>query len=845
MPSPHDLHDDPSPEEDFADIRTLDDVAARLRTWRAADGSPSFTEIARRIAQDRRARNVHPRHGSPGRMTVYDAFADGRKRLDVHLVVDIARALGISGALLERWRGVCVLAQNGGALTQSVTARLGLPPRTEVFVSRLQERATCLAATAPVVIEGMAGVGKTALALQVAAELVERDTVDDVVVVPLGDTRSPDDVASSRGICEAIMRALDEPVPAGAGTGELADTVVDLLAARRLALVLDDVTTAEQVAEITSAGPTTPLLVTTRTQLAVSGVSRLPLSTWHDDDTIDLLSTVLGSDVRAEDPVSAGLLAQLIDGLPLTAALTAARVRGLPDWTLADHASALQGRLSAHRLDEPVSAAMALTYSTLSAPAQRCLRLLAAQPCHSLSSRTLGALIGDADTHHELIDELTRANAVLRRQADRVSLHSLVRSYAVSRSWEEDAPSARHAAIDRMTESLLEQAWGSSERLYPGALQGYQREREVDVPESPEVAARWFADELDSLMELAMARAAEAPHVTVEIAQALSRNFDNRGRWPLAISLHRAAVEAARRAGDRAGEAYAELGIGTTSVRLGLPEAATHLERARRLSEEIGLRRPGYSATNALAILAAQGGEPRRALELFRESLRLAREDGAHALAFLVIDNIAVILRRLGDLEGALQTHLESYDEAMALDNRDGAATSLGNVSEVFLLLGRIDEAIDAAERAREIAESVGSTMTYAYATANLGLGLYARGERARGIELNDDALEIARDNSLRALEVSCMNNLGHMLVDDDPDTAERWLTRAAELGAELEMTDERSRTLHGFGRVALARGHKDLARTHLTGALDLLDSDEVPEAAAIRTLLDDSAVSA
>lgn len=838
-PSPPAAHHHGDARSALAEILTLDDVAAQLRAWRAQAGAPSFTEISLRIAEHRESQGVHPRHRRPGRMTVYDAFSDGRKRLDVQLAVDIARALAVPETTLEAWRAQCVLAQEGRALPHTVTARTGLPSHGEVFVGRDREQALCLSSTTPVVIEGMAGTGKTALGLHAVTALLDRGAIDDVIVVALGDHRSPGDTASGRAIFEAVLRTLGEPVSASIETEEMARTIAEILDARRLALLLDDVADAEQIAALVAVPLDAPVIVTTRTRLEIDGITRIPLSTWSTDETVELLRTVAGRDRVDADLPAATTIAELVDGLPLAASLTAARVRHLPEWTLNDHAAALRERLDAHHLDEPVSASLALTYSALSPTARGALRFLATQPCQSVSPTTVAPLLGVNDAAAvAVVAELDRAHAVLRVQSDRLSLHSLVRAFAVSRSWEEDRPSVREAALDRMSAALIEQSWQCSERLYPGAANGYEREVEVDPALTPEDAAFWLEEEVDSLVELAVYRSRTNPASTVEIAQALSRNFDNRGRWPLALSLHHAAADAARRAGDTAAEAFAELGIGTTSVRLGLPEAATHLERARGLAAITGVRRPGYAATNALAILAAQAGDPRTALARFQESLALAREDGADTLVHRVIDNIAVVLRRLGDLEGALEHHRQSLEHATAQDNRDGIATSLGNMSEVLLLLERVDEAIDTADQARSIASSVNSRMTYGYATTNLGLALHTAGERERGVALVRESLLVARDNSIRSLEISTLNNLGHLLAEEDADEASRSFDEALELGAALEMVDERSRSLHGLARLELARGEHAAAREHLEEALQLLGSEDVSEAVKMRALL-------
>lgn len=822
------------------EVITLDDVAAQLRDWRRAAGSPSFSEISRRIAAERAARADHPRHRTPGRMTVYDCFSDGRKRLNVQLVVDIAEVLGVHGEALERWRQQCLSAQGRRALPHSVTAHRGLPPRPGVFVGRENERARCLSSTVPVIIEGMAGTGKTELAFQCVAELLTSTAISEVVVVALGATRAPDDTASAQAISEAVLRALDRSVRATANEDELAAEIGILLAELDVAIILDDVTEAEQVSALLSANFTTPVFVTTRSRLELKDTTRVSLSTWSREESMELIRRVVGRGRVAEEEASAEKIAHLVDGLPLAVTLTAARMHQQDSWSLADHAHALQQRLDSQHLDAPVSASISLTYAALSDSAQRAFRLIATQPCQTIAPSAVRALLGLPDESAEaVLSELDRAHAILRVQRDRISLHSLMRTYGTARSWEEDRPTQREEGVDNMARSVIDQAWACAERLYPGIATSFGIERVLHQPASAEEAADQLEEELDSLVELAVARAASNAGTTVEIAQALSRHFDNRGRWPLALSMHRAAADAARNAEDTVGEAYAELGIGTTSVRLGMPDAVHHLERARDLAVLSGVRRPAYSATNALAILAAQAGEPIVALARFRESLALAREDGADALVQLVTDNIAVVLRRLGDLDGALTHHQQSLAAAEASDSRNGIATSLGNMSEVLLLLGRVDEAVDAAERGREIARGISSTVTYAYATANLGLAIDARGDHIEALSLTNEALRSARENSIRALEISCVNNLGYLLLDDDPAAAEVHLREALALSFELDMADERSRSLHGLGQLALDRHEFAVANDHLREALRLLGSEDVPEAGQIRSLLD------
>jgi tetratricopeptide (TPR) repeat protein len=89
----------PSPEG----VSTLDELAARLRDVRAWAGNPSFTRLAKEVVTIRSARGL-PDDERPGRVTVYECFRSGRRRIDVELLVDIVTALGVDQAGQKAWR---------------------------------------------------------------------------------------------------------------------------------------------------------------------------------------------------------------------------------------------------------------------------------------------------------------------------------------------------------------------------------------------------------------------------------------------------------------------------------------------------------------------------------------------------------------------------------------------------------------------------------------------------------------------------------------------------------------------------------------------------------------------
>jgi len=83
---------------------TVEEFTARLRAVREWAGNPAYSRIACRIDHLRRARAVPPGERRPAKVTVYDCFRPDRRRLDIELVTDILRALGVPEADVSTWR---------------------------------------------------------------------------------------------------------------------------------------------------------------------------------------------------------------------------------------------------------------------------------------------------------------------------------------------------------------------------------------------------------------------------------------------------------------------------------------------------------------------------------------------------------------------------------------------------------------------------------------------------------------------------------------------------------------------------------------------------------------------
>ena len=217
--------------------------------------------------------------------------------------------------------------------TRETVVAQTLPVQFTSFVGRdadMNDVRQIMADNRLVTLTGAGGVGKTRLAVQVAAE-VAGGFVEGVRYVDLAPITDPDNVAV------AVIRALGLPDQPGRST---MDTLVRFVGDRRMLLVLDNCehlldASAELVVALLGGCPAVTVVATSREPIGVAGeVSWRVPSLSLSDEAIELLSDrarQVRPDFRLTDDnaATAAEICWRLDGIPLAIELAAARVRVL------------------------------------------------------------------------------------------------------------------------------------------------------------------------------------------------------------------------------------------------------------------------------------------------------------------------------------------------------------------------------------------------------------------------------------------------------------------------------------------------------------------------------------
>ncbi|WP_203920689.1 AfsR/SARP family transcriptional regulator [Rugosimonospora africana] len=680
-----------------------------------------------------------------------------------------------------------------------------LPPPPARLVGRTTELADLdtLANEGPTrlgLVVGPAGVGKTALVVHWAHRATGLFP-DGQLYLNLRGFDQRDRMTAAEALPQ-LLRALH--VPAQDVPLETSEQIAlhrSVTADRRLLLVLDNVSTPEQVRDLLPAGQGCLTLVTSRDRLtglvALDGGRRITLDVLRPADAIELMS---GAGVRFASGRDGADLARLCGYLPLALRIAAARVTDQPNRSIGQHVEDLvhQGRLTGLQVAGDsranVRGAFALTYRSLPASARAVFPLVSVVPMPAgLSPHAAAALARISTGQAEAaLDALASVHLVTAPTSDgRYGCHDLLLDYAAELAAED--PAAQRLATDRLLEFYLH-AIDSCASMLVGPI-GRMLPRpapSVDVPlitfADASHARAWATVEWDNLLA-AVRHAATNGHDRLAwlLADALRPLMRIGGSLPEIARVGQCGLAAARRADDPLGEAAMHYLIGLQYFRSADYRACVEANE------------------QALECYRAAGWRPGQAVAL-----------GAIGGSLVHLGQVHAGARRL-------TAALEIYDE---LDDRDATAVTLVNLAGVALERGDFIRSLRFAHLARPAIAATGNRHAEAIMLANLGLARHAQGRLTAALRSLSEALDLCRTIGARHQQASVLISLGTVHLDAGR-TAESMsvLSEAEALAAEVGDDRLALYAANGLARAELHTEQVDHAIKRLEDALNCADA--------------------
>ncbi|MFI5934009.1 tetratricopeptide repeat protein [Actinoplanes sp. NPDC051494] len=801
---------------DPAQAGSVAGLVERLRLLKVWAGDPSYEMIKDRVNAAWTAEG-RPAGELARRSTVANCFQPGRRRFTTDLVLAVVRALHPDVGYVTQWRQALAVAGGETEAVAQVRVQDTLPRDLDAFtgrtgeLDRLRLAARDGAAVVITAIEGMAGIGKTQLAVHAGHLLVRDGVVDRVLFVNLRgfhpDKSQPP--AGPAAVLDGFLRLLG--VPGQRIPHDLAARTAAYrarLTGTRTLVVLDNAATAEQVRPLLADVEGCLTLVTSRRRLTgLRPASRLAVGAFSPAEALAFLAGAVPGVPTGPDPAAAARIAERCGYLPLALSLIAGHIRGAAGWTLSDHADRLDERHRDRRLDSGVEVALALSYESLPAGPRRLLRLVALHPGPDVDGYAAAALAGtDLPTARAWLSDLCRDHQLQGGAEDRYSLHDLVRAFAASRAHDQDPPPVRRAALTRLFDHYLATTTAAVATLYPDS----RHQARAAPPDTPapdltgrEAAVAWLHHERPTLVAVAAHTATHGwPGHTARLAFILAYYLTGAFRND-ALAVYGHALRAARASGDQGHQAYALTKIGFAYVGLGdTDQAGAHLWPALELYQLIG-DLPGQAlALGYLGIATDRSGDHERGIELKQRSLALFRRAGDRIGEARALNGLGVAMRWAGRYAEAIDYYEQASALAQESGNQLGTVLALNNVGEIEALSGRYGPARDHLDQALALSRELGNRAAEAAALDSLGVlhsGLDRPGE---AIDLHQQALTILRELGDRYSQAYVLNSLGEAALSAGrPDEAVTHHSAAADIATDLGDRDQQARARTGLTR--------------------------------------------
>jgi tetratricopeptide (TPR) repeat protein len=548
---------------------------------------------------------------------------------------------------------------------------LAATPQREEVAQEANSSAAAIAA-----IAGMAGVGKSTLAIHVAHQL-KQNFPDAQLYINLRGTESQP--LDPMDVLAGFLRAwgIDEEL--------MPDNLTDrsklyrsVVSAKRVLVVLDNAHDSAQIRPLLPDSSSCAVLVTSRKRLAALGdATTLDLGVMKESEAMELFQRLVGVERTQAQLEAANTLVNLCGRFPLAIRLAGGTLRNHPEWRLEDYVHQLNrerqslDQLRLSNLD--IRASFASSFKQLDEISARLFRLLGLLQAQNFAPAIAAALLEfESVTAEQFISDLVDLQLLEPAREGRYRLHDLVRLFAKEQLAQEEPAEARQAARLRAARWYLEASEVMNLALKPETRHSLAQVSLEDKSQSPEAteqqwflaALNWFQlERMNLLASVELAYQAQAWETVVALVKNLVNFFTihiDRTNWE---RTHLLALDASRRLGDspdgdsstsRQEEAQTLTNLGNAyTVQSAWEKACECYEQSLiifgELEDHLGIAK----TMGNLGIVCAQQGNWEKAGEYYEQSLVIFSELGDSCGEALTLTNMGVFHLKQGRKEEA------------------------------------------------------------------------------------------------------------------------------------------------------------------------------------------------
>jgi tetratricopeptide (TPR) repeat protein/transcriptional regulator with XRE-family HTH domain len=747
-------------------------------------------------------------------------------------------------------------ARGGGAAAATRT----LPRDTASFTGRryeLAELADAAAGSGGVVsihaIGGMAGVGKTAFAVHAAHRLAGRFPGGQIFLPLHGHTPGHQPVDPADALASLLLTI---GVPAGQIPADLqARTGLwrDRLAGRQLLLVLDDAADSEQIRPLLPGAGGSLVMVTSRRRLtALEDATTITLDAFPAGEAAGLLVRLaVRPGLSSTDP-AVREVTRLCGCLPLAIGMVARQLYHHPAWTVAGLAAELAAAVDRLELlateNLSVAAAFDLSYDDLTPEQQRLFRRLGLHPGTDIDRYAVAALDGtDLAGARRGLEALYEHYLLTEPAPGRYRMHDLIREHARVLASRLDPEGDREQVTKRLLD-YYQLACAHAQALLArhadtaATPAGGTMPAAIPVLASQGQALAWARAERTSLLACLDQATAAGQHARViALTAGLAAVLRYDGPWDEAIARHATADQAARRLGDRHGQAGALTCLGDVRLAAGdYPGAARDLQEAMGIYQDIDDRHGRAIALTLLGNVRRMAGDYLGALSDLQEAVGIRQDFGDRRGQATTLIGMAGVQLLTGDYPGAATDLQEALGICCDLGDRRGQASALTDLGKVAILTGDYSGAARHLQEALGICRDLEHRLGQVNALTSLGKVALLTGDHSGAARDLQEALDITREIGNWHAEATTLNEAGTLSrTGGDLNQALSRHQQALDLARQIGIPLEEAHALAGLGRCALLGGHTAEAAERLRQALAILQRIGSAETADVAAELD------
>ncbi len=607
-----------------------------------------------------------------------------------------------------------------------------------------------------IALNGLPGVGKTALAIALAHdEEVQAHFQDGILWAGVGKAPDVIGILSRWGTLLGLS-----PVEASKLTTHQAWTqaIRALIGSRRLLIVVDDIWTLEAFTSLQIGGHSCAYVLTTRfPQLAwhAAADGTFPITELNEADSMLFLER-LAPLVLQQEPGIGPELARLVGGLPLALVLIGnfLRVQGYNGQSRRVRQAIERLRIVEMRLNlqEPQavpqrSPSMAQTSAVslrtlisvsdqqLDPAAREALYALAVFPAKP-NTFSEEAALAVCQSGPEVLDTLSDMGLLESYAPDRYALHQVIADYA---------------ALQRVDPAPLER--------FIRFAASYVQEHETDY-------LSLERERSTILAALHLASEHQYAEYLIDPGNRFAAFLSMRGSYTEATTLLEHVCQVARVLQDQQGLTTALYLLGDIAMHQGAyARAYDVLQQGLALSSQYAGLPLRCQLLRLLGSVEGYQGNYAQAEQHLQKALTLARQLQDDELLSLALRSTGAIASDQSKFDDAQRYFEEGLALAHRLQKPDLTCSLLVNLDQIALLRGHYAEAERYVQEALKIAIQIGFRSAHCLLQAHLGIAALEQGKYAQAREPLEQALELARTLSHREYLVGALANLGRLLI--------------------------------------------------------------------------------